>query len=573
MRVHECVAVFSRIFFLATQVGTDDWRLIEFNSRLGSWRGSHPISIVHLVVEGEQVAVLSCSLTEVGIGATDPEKTACTFSSEGGVAAGFNGPIGSLLDHTPTKRRLDMLLATPQVASSLDPLVRDFLLSRRASTPVAPFAFNIDARVSASGAEVVSGWFMNFSSEDVAIVTGDLRSGAVRRECALVERRDVSAHLSNIGAPLKDGHHHGFCAVLPRFGLQSQPIFCIFRSSGGFTLMGPLEEPIRSDSSRAIEIVQRHWPLTPGEDFRRLTHAIGLIFNCSEQNQKPTPDHGILSGPNIEPIVSVVMSHYGSLFWFRSALQMQRGFPSSVEMIHVCDDPALAPSMASELASQENLLTCPTRLVNARGNLGYAGANNLGASLARAPILILMNSDIWMDSVLPLLEAADWLCANPKDILGFRLMFDDETVQHDGISIARDPGFADLYIAKHRGKGLPPTNQTISDRAIPRETEAVTGALLAITRSAYADLGGLDETFAWADYEDVDLCLRARDAGGKIRLIEATGIYHLEGQSMRVGPAAARRSGATLINAIRFNERWGKSLDGQKRSSFLDCKQ
>ncbi len=440
MLVHECVAVFSRIFFLATQVGTENWRLTEFDGRLLSWRGSHPINVFRFVVAGEQVAVLSFSMTEVGIGAADPDKTACTFNSASGNVAAFHGPIGSILDQTPTKRRLDVLLATPQVASSFDALLRDFLLSPRASTPVAPFAFNIDTRVSAKGAEVLNGWLMNFSHEDVAIVTGDLRSGALRSDCALVERRDVSAHLSNIGAPLKDGHHHGFCAVLPRFGLPPQPLFCVLRSLSGFTLMGPLEEPIRRDESHAIEIVQRHWPPTPGEAFQRLTHVSRLIFFGSEQKEKPTPDHGSLRGPNTEPMVSIVMPHYGSLFWFRSALQMQRGFPPNIEMIHVCDDPALAPSMASELASQENLLTCPTRLVNAQCNLGYAGANNLGASLARAPILVLMNSDIWINSILPLFEAADWLSENPKDIVGFRLMFDDGTIQHDGISIVRDPG-------------------------------------------------------------------------------------------------------------------------------------
>ena len=89
---------------------------------------------------------------------------------------------------------------------------------------------------------------------------------------------------------------------------------------------------------------------------------------------------------------------------------------------------------------------------------------------------------------------------------------------------------------------------------------AVTGALLMIKKDLFLKIGQFDRAFIKGDFEDADLCLKARMNGGSIGLYKTDGLFHLERQSIRLMDVGSARMALTYLNCITFNERWGKII-------------
>jgi hypothetical protein len=85
---------------------------------------------------------------------------------------------------------------------------------------------------------------------------------------------------------------------------------------------------------------------------------------------------------------------------------------------------------------------------------------------------------------------------------------------------------------------------------VPQNVDFVTGAGLAITRQAYERIGGLDEGFSPAYYEDVDWCQRAQRAGLRVRYVPEAVFVHNEASLL----ADASQEGMFLPqrNRLRF---------------------
>jgi len=170
---------------------------------------------------------------------------------------------------------------------------------------------------------------------------------------------------------------------------------------------------------------------------------------------------------------------------------------------------------------------------------GFGAACNRGAALAPADFYLFLNNDVLLaDGALSAMMAE--MAADPGlGICGCRLMFPDGTIQHAGVLMAGPPGGP-----YHVGRRQPP-------RAVPvtrTDFQAVTGACALVRRETFAAIGGFDETFTFG-YEDVDLCLRARQAGWRVRCVQSPESLHFE--SMTPG---RQELGAPTLG--QFFERW-----------------
>lgn len=149
---------------------------------------------------------------------------------------------------------------------------------------------------------------------------------------------------------------------------------------------------------------------------------------------------------------------------------------------------------------------------------GFAEANNLAVAEAAGDILLFLNNDVLLapGTLRSMLGA---FAAHPAlAICGTRMVFPDRTIQHAGVVFG--PGGQGPY---HLERGTP-------SHLVPRTREtfqAVTGACLMIPRTIFSDLGGFDAGYDFG-LEDVDLCLRARQAGGEIRCRQDTESLHFE---------------------------------------------
>src|SRR5206468_1553596 len=67
------------------------------------------------------------------------------------------------------------------------------------------------------------------------------------------------------------------------------------------------------------------------------------------------------------------------------------------ELIYVLDSPELKIGLRHSAAQLSSLYRIPFRIATLKRNVGFAGANNIGASLARGRLLLLLNSDVLPD--------------------------------------------------------------------------------------------------------------------------------------------------------------------------------
>jgi GT2 family glycosyltransferase len=228
------------------------------------------------------------------------------------------------------------------------------------------------------------------------------------------------------------------------------------------------------------------------------------------------------------------------------------------DLIYVVDDPAIIDGVMQLATTVSTQYTLGFRVVYAGANYGYAAANNRGARYARAPLLVLLNSDVFPveKGWLSRLETVHASLPN-VGALGVRLLFEDRSIQHAGLTFRCDAHFPGVWLNDHPGKGLPealvPSRGTIP-------VSAVTGACLMIGAALYREVGGLDEGYMLGDFEDSDLCLTLLSRGYINYLADDIVLYHLERQSQGIGFDATLKFKLTLCNAFRHAARWNALL-------------
>jgi GT2 family glycosyltransferase len=199
-----------------------------------------------------------------------------------------------------------------------------------------------------------------------------------------------------------------------------------------------------------------------------------------------------------------------------------------VDLIYVLDSPEDAARLRPSARHLFDLYGVPFRLVTLTGNGGFSVVNNLGASLARGRMLLLLNSDVLPSQPGWLSRMIDFYNAQPNiGALAPKLLYEDDSIQHAGLYFDRAPG-EESWSNEHYYKGL---HRLFPAANVARQVPAVTGACLMISTALYRTFGGLRGIYIRGDYEDSDLCLRLREQGRDCWYLPDVELYHLEGQS------------------------------------------
>ncbi|CAB3760719.1 MULTISPECIES: glycosyltransferase family 2 protein [Burkholderia] len=153
----------------------------------------------------------------------------------------------------------------------------------------------------------------------------------------------------------------------------------------------------------------------------------------------------------------------------------------------------------------------------------YSALNNRAVDMARGEFVALVNNDVeiidgdWLDEVMG-------HALRPEvGAVGVKLLFSNGTVQHAGVIVGLS-GCAD-----HLHRGLGRDEPGYLARAVTTQSlSAVTGACLVVRRSLYLQLGGLNERDLAVAFNDVDFCLRVRQAGYTVVWTPHAVLYHHE---------------------------------------------
>jgi len=187
------------------------------------------------------------------------------------------------------------------------------------------------------------------------------------------------------------------------------------------------------------------------------------------------------------------------------------------------------------------------------GTFNFSSTNNIAVARATGELLCFLNDDT---EVLH----DDWLAAMTGHVLrdrvgavGAKLLYPNGRIQHAGVVLGAGG------VAAHSYKSMPQDIVGYHDRAVvDQEVSCVTAACMLVRREAFTQVGGFDEALALA-YNDVDLCLRLRQAGWRIVWTPFARLYHRESVSSGPHNAHGRQSQwASEWDLIR--SRWAAEL-------------
>jgi len=407
------------------------------------------------------------------------------------------------------------------------------------------------------GGILLRGWARNSSRLNFAICNPNFSDMQTVERGYAFERPDVSQHFRDKGMSERDDVH-GFVLVDSHLKSRSQIRVVAYNDQRcelsivldvsatvpiGSCILDVLEEismrglPSDSDLAPISRMIERGEPAPP-------------IVEIDDWYLPPEGDS--------EPEISIIIPFYREDFFLFDHIEAQSRAPANVEWIIVCDDPGLVEKMRRLLDSRRDRLRQPTRFVALKSNAGFAQANNVGVARARGKYLLFMNSDIHCRDFSPIQYGVDILeKQDDVGIVGFSLMFEDGTIQHEGMVFEQSSIFRQKWVTAHPGKGLPAT----WGEPKFKEIAAVTGALMLLRRSEFDGENIFDPEYLIGDFEDGDLCMRVHERGKKIGLVTASGIYHLERQSIRQVGAGNVRLALTYLNCGLLNRRWGKEME------------
>jgi GT2 family glycosyltransferase len=190
-----------------------------------------------------------------------------------------------------------------------------------------------------------------------------------------------------------------------------------------------------------------------------------------------------------------------------------------------------------------------TRVLRHEKALGFTASANDGLRAAGGDVLLLLNSDTEADpEALPRL--VDAFSADARlGVASPRLVDPDRSPQWSG---GAAPTLLWLFLL---GSRLPAALDAVPGyrrlRPVRSETgrrlDWVTGAAMAIRRETWDEVGPFDPRFRFYA-QDLDFCLRAGDAGWRVRLVETAAVLHVGGATVgRLSACPPSRSPASLL--------------------------
>ncbi|WP_177193557.1 glycosyltransferase family 2 protein [Thermodesulforhabdus norvegica] len=175
-------------------------------------------------------------------------------------------------------------------------------------------------------------------------------------------------------------------------------------------------------------------------------------------------------------------------------------------------------------------------------NSGFAVACNRGAAISRGKYLLFLNNDTvplpgWLDALVEVAERDERIA-----VVGAKLLYPNGTIQHAGVLFRNFPfPLNPFHVYAGKPSDFPEAN-------VERDYDVVTAACMLVRRDVFEKMGGFDERFV-NGYEDVDFCLRVREAGYRVVYTPKSVVYHLES-------ATPGRFDHSIPNIRLLHNRW-----------------
>jgi glycosyltransferase involved in cell wall biosynthesis len=181
----------------------------------------------------------------------------------------------------------------------------------------------------------------------------------------------------------------------------------------------------------------------------------------------------------------------------------------------------------------------------------FSRLNNTAVEKARGEVLAFLNNDLevitpeWLDEMLS-------QAVRPNvGAVGARLLYPNGLLQHAGVILGIGG------VAGHNHKGQRRENPGYFNRAVlSQNLSAVTAACLLMRREVFTQVAGFDQEHLSVAFNDIDLCLRVRQAGYEIIYTPFAELYHFESASRGYEVTDPRKFARFEAEVGTMKQRW-----------------
>ena len=184
-------------------------------------------------------------------------------------------------------------------------------------------------------------------------------------------------------------------------------------------------------------------------------------------------------------------------------------------------DPAVLALYDKVRAERSNFV-----LVLEVAKFNFSRQVNRGMKLASGELVLLLNNDIEILEPHWLKEMVGCFRYPRTGVVGARLLYPNRTIQHAGVIVGLGGLAGHWYIQKPADFVGP-----MARLSVRSTMSAVTGACMLISRECLEKVGLFDETNFAIAYNDIDFCMRAREAGLRVVYTPFAKLVHHESVS------------------------------------------
>ena len=226
-----------------------------------------------------------------------------------------------------------------------------------------------------------------------------------------------------------------------------------------------------------------------------------------------------------EPLVSVIIPNKDHRADLDACIRpmLQKGTYKNLEFIVVENNSAEPETFQYYEEIQKEFSN--VHVVRWEREFNYSAINNFGVAFAKGEYILFMNNDIGMIAENFVEEMLGFCQRDDVGIVGARLLYEDDTIQHAGVVI----GFGG--IAGHTFIGLHKAENSYFHRAMcAQDYSAVTAACMMSKKSVFEAVGGFTEELAVA-FNDIDYCMKVREQGKLVVYAPYAVLHHYESKS------------------------------------------
>lgn len=249
------------------------------------------------------------------------------------------------------------------------------------------------------------------------------------------------------------------------------------------------------------------------------------------------------------PVVSIVIPVYNQFHYTYACLKTIAMNSSDVPY-----EVIVANDCSTDLTTQLTKIITGVKVVTNKENLRFLKNCNNAAKHARGKYILFLNNDTqvqknWLSSLVELIERDEKI-----GMVGSKLVYPDGRLQEAGGIVWRD-GSAWNY-----GNGKDPA---MPEYNYVKDVDYISGAAIMIRADLWREIGGFDDQFAPAYYEDTDLSFEVRHHGYRVVYQPLSVVIHFEGVSNGTDTSGGLKA-YQVKNQKTFYEKWKDVLQNHK---------